>query len=105
MPHLRDLQISLSEESHVDIVIQKIPQLQYLNNLAVERVTTGSVESGQPSLHLKSWLGSVESEENYLKTQVMIILQKNGISEIVDLNDAIEICEQLSSDAAREFLE
>ena len=37
MPELTDLQISLFDESDVSFIIAKLPKLQYLNNLQVER--------------------------------------------------------------------
>lgn len=36
MPNLTDLQLSLFTEEDVDKVINKLPQLEYLNNLQVE---------------------------------------------------------------------
>jgi hypothetical protein len=37
MPNIKDLQISLFEEEDVDYILTNMPQLQFLNNLAVER--------------------------------------------------------------------
>ena len=40
MPNVTDLQISLYEEEDVDFIIGCMPQLEYLNNLPIERDST-----------------------------------------------------------------
>ena len=46
MPNVKDLQISLFDEEDVDYILTHMPQLQFLNNLAVDR---GIIE--QSDLH------------------------------------------------------
>ena len=36
MPNVKDLQMSLFREADVDLIIQSMPNLQMLNNIAVE---------------------------------------------------------------------
>lgn len=43
MPSLTDLQLSLFDEADVDVIIQSLPMLMYLNNLEVERTTDANV--------------------------------------------------------------
>jgi hypothetical protein len=37
MPNVTDLQISLQKEEDVDFIITRMPQLEYLNNLPIDR--------------------------------------------------------------------
>lgn len=45
MPSLTDLQLSLFDEADVDVIIQSLPKLMYLNNLEVERPSDSSIIS------------------------------------------------------------
>ena len=44
MPGVRDLQISLFKEEDVDLIMQKLPKLETLNNIPVESASEGTVE-------------------------------------------------------------
>jgi hypothetical protein len=39
-PNLKDLKLNLYDEDHVDFIMRVMPQLQYLNGLAVDREGT-----------------------------------------------------------------
>ena len=39
IPELRSLEINLTEEDQVDLIMRHLPELEYLNGLPVERDT------------------------------------------------------------------
>lgn len=49
MPGVRDLQMSLYREADVDLIIQRLPRLQMLNNIAVEADDVARVSQSPPS--------------------------------------------------------
>jgi len=46
MPNVTDLQISLFKEQDVDFIMKSMPQLEYLNNLPIERDLSKSTTLG-----------------------------------------------------------
>lgn len=49
MPNVTDFQISLYKESDVDLIIQSLPNLQKLNNIAIEAEDLGRISQSPPS--------------------------------------------------------
>ena len=62
MPNLRDLQMSLYRECDVDVIIQNMPKLQSLNNIAID---TDEMDREPPSEDIAGVSRPIECQESF----------------------------------------
>ena len=64
MPNLTDLQISLFDEADVDFIITHMPQLEYLNNLAIDQEPSVCNEASENRISIEKRNETASSKLN-----------------------------------------